>query len=118
MARVRHNEGVTMNRREFLRQAGMAIGFATTGAYAYAAQPDGSRGRGFIIVREAADQLATTPPVEWAATRLRDALVARGVSVSTASEINAIPAGVPSVMAAGRANQRASQLARTAGVSV
>ncbi len=61
-----------MKRREFLKVAGAAS--AATIVRGSMAQS----GRGFVIVIDSNDQVASAPPVQWAADELRAALAAKG----------------------------------------
>src|ERR1035441_9454952 len=61
-----------MKRREFLKVAG-AVSAATIARGAMA-----QSGRGFVIVIDSNDPVASAPPVQWAAEQLRAALAAKG----------------------------------------
>ena len=63
-----------MDRRDFLKQTGMAIGAAAAGPGAVA-QP---RGRVSVVI-DPADPVASAPPVGWAAQELQRALAEHGM---------------------------------------
>lgn len=106
-----------MNRREFL-QAGIGAGIVAAGgsSFAHSGEPDPKQR--CVIVRDPGDPIASSPPAEWAARRLRDALASRGVSVVEASRADDVPANVSCVIAAGRSDATAVRLSQAARLTV
>ncbi|HEY2589419.1 MAG TPA: hypothetical protein VGI81_26975 [Tepidisphaeraceae bacterium] len=107
-----------MNRREFLQQAGFAAGAIVAGGSAQPLVRAADVGGRCVIVRDPSDRIATQPPVEWAITRLRDALAGRDVSVATAADFDQAPPAPHGIMVAGRTNDAAAKLAAAAGVGL
>ena len=107
-----------MNRREFLQQAGFAAGAIVAGSCTQTTVRAADRGGRCVIVRHPADRIAAEAPVEWAVTRLRDALAGRDVSVTIAAEVDQTPTRASSIIVAGRQNDTAAKLAAAAGVAV
>ena len=98
-----------MNRREFLRQAGLTVGAATAQLAAGGCssnQPDavvhegvGGPTGGVMIVWELDDPVASAAPAQWAIGRLREALAARRVPVNIVHRIDDMPTSRDSVRA-------------------
>lgn len=106
-----------MNRREFL-QAGIGAGIVAVGGSVLAEGGESGGDRRCVIVRDPADPIASSPPAEWAARRVRDALASRGVSVVDAKRVDDVSAEVPCVIAAGRSGETASRLSQAAKLTV
>src|SRR4051812_31728862 len=110
-----------MNRREFLQQTGVAAGVLAAGGYAPSlaratdANGDGTR---CVIVRDPADRIASEAPVEWAISRLREALAARHVAVTPAARFEDVPADAHCVVVAGKSNAIAAKLGGAARVTL
>ncbi len=84
----KHANGI--QRREFLRQAGLAAG-SLLGAAAAGGTPLGGA-QGVSIVLDAAPMLAPTSPVRWAAEHLQQALGDRGVQARILERVGDAPA--------------------------
>ncbi len=115
-----------MNRREFLQQAGLTVGAAAAQLAAggcssnrpdAASHDGGGAAGGVAIVWDPDDPVASAAPAQWAIGRLRDASAARRVPVSTVHRIDDVPAGARCVLAAGKSNAVAAQIAKAAAVS-
>jgi len=112
-----------MNRREFLEQAGLAVGgvagaIALGGCTEQAARESGERASGpraVTIVIHPADAVAAVPAAQWAVGKLRGALETRHVAVSTANRLEDAPAGAMCVVVAGKSNINAATIAGAAG---
>jgi len=92
-----------MNRREFLKQSGLAIaaggvfGCADTAA-PVVRSPDT---RKVVIVSDPADVVASNPAAQWATGQLRRMLVARQLDVHVGRDLRDVPDGAICIVAAG-----------------
>ena len=68
------------------------------------------------IVLDGSDALTAQPPVQWAAAKLRDALVARGVPSQIYSNLNEASPSQPCVLVTGRASSSANLLLAAANI--
>ena len=117
-----------MNRREFLQQGGLTVAVAAAQLAAggcssnrpEAAVHEGVSGPtgGVLIVWKPDDPVASSAPAQWAIGRLGDAFAARHVPVNIVHRIDDVPAGVRCVVASGKSNSVAAQIAKSAAVSV
>jgi hypothetical protein len=98
-----------MNRREFVKQGGLAAGFGLAGRGA---------GRGVSIIVEGSDPIASAGPVKWAAGELRQALSAKGVAVRAARTAGEARAGDVLVVVAGGHQTTARKILSDAGTAL
>jgi hypothetical protein len=89
-----------VNRREFLGTGGTGALAALLAAADCEARTPPSR-QGVSIVVDAADPVATAPPVRWAVTRLRSALTARGIAAGVVGRAADAPAADLCVLVGG-----------------
>ena len=101
-----------MDRRDFLRQSGLAAGY---GLMAGAAT--GASG-GVAIVLDPDDPVAASAPARWAARELAQSLSAQGVSVAQLTRADQAAIGSLCIVAAGRAAALAHGVLKAAGVSL
>jgi hypothetical protein len=89
------------SRRDFLRQAGL------TTAGALLARPGVAAGAGLVrtvtLVRDPADDVASSRPAVWAAGELQRALAAHGIGWRSVSRLGDAPASDACLVAAGKA---------------
>ena len=102
-----------MDRRDFLKQTGMAIGAAAAGPGALA-QP---RGRVSVVIAPA-DPAASAPPVGWAAQELQRALAERGMAGGQFDAIEMTADTDFCVVASGASAPSAAALLKRAGLTV
>jgi hypothetical protein len=112
-----------MNRRQFLQQASLAA--SSIAAAATAAVPGcgvdkppspltrapTTRSNGPIaVVCDPADPVASTPPGQWALTRLRETLRSRGAGDTLYPRLEDVPLDTPCILIAGRSTPIATRL--------
>jgi hypothetical protein len=100
-----------MDRRDFLRTAGVAVGVTAVRRLAGAT-------RDVSIVIDPADPVASAAPAVWAVGELRSALDARGVAVRMRPRIDAAPASDRLVIVSGAAGASARQILTGAKVTL
>ncbi len=95
-----------MNRRSFLKSAGIA------------AQSLLSAAPGVSVIVDPKDPIASAPPSRWAAGELRAALESQGVAAQVYPRLDAAPAGDHHVVVAGGASSAARQILKGANASM
>src|SRR5919197_1482470 len=100
-----------MDRRDFLKSAGVAAGIAAMRGRASAAQH-------ISLVVDPADAIASAPPVAWAIREVESALTARGATSRTYPRIDAAPGGDRCLVIAGGASSSAQQILRSANATL
>ncbi len=98
-----------MNRRQFLKQTGLATGMAAQGFGA-------PNARDVAIILDPADPIASAAPVKWAAAELQQALSARGVRVHSDGSLRILVADAAS--SAARRVLEAAKVTAPAGPEV
>jgi hypothetical protein len=114
-----------MNRRQFLQQAALAAAAATvTGCSDQklvdpVSRAPTTRSSGPIaLVCDPADPIASSPPGQWAQTRLRDILRRRGAGDSLHARLEDVPLDTPCILIAGRSTPIAAKMADHAKVTL
>jgi len=99
-----------MNRRKFLKHAGVAAGMTAVHQLKGAA-------RSVSIIVDPQDPIASAPPAAWAVNELREALEGRGVSAKVYARMDAAPAADRHIVVAGANSASARQIFRGARVA-
>ncbi len=98
------------NRRQFLAGTGVTLAVGTaTGAAA---------DRGVSIIVEPGDPIASSGPVRWAITELRDALTARQVAATVQDRVAQAASGELCIVAASSERPLAVEILRSAGAAI
>ena len=87
-----------MNRRSFLKEAGLAAGLSGV-------QRLSGAGQGVSIVVDPQDRIASAAPVSWANRTLQNALTAQGLTAKIYSRIEEAIAAEKSIQAGSRKNK-------------
>ncbi|HEV3215265.1 MAG TPA: hypothetical protein VGZ27_06055 [Vicinamibacterales bacterium] len=95
-----------MDRRDFLKTTGVAIGVTAARALTGATQ-------GVSIVVDAKDPVASAPPVAWAVRELQSALKERGITAEVVSRVDSAAAGNRCFLVAGAHAALAQQILRS-----
>ena len=111
-----------MNRREFLAQAGLAVGVVTgqmAGGCGEEPATSGAKsgsgdGQSLAIVVDPNDGVVGSKPSRWAVAELSDALTNRGISVDTADRIENIPVSTVCVVVVSQASAKLDGLPTSA----
>lgn len=98
-----------MNRRSFLKNAGLAAGISGVQRLAGA-------GQGVSLVVDPQDKIASTPAASWAVRTLQDALSAQRFTAKVYSQIGEAPAGDRRIIVAGSENDITRQILHAAKV--
>ncbi len=101
-----------LTRRHFLKIAGIsALAMSCTGI------PDSKAERVSIVI-DPGDPVAGTPPAQWAAKELEEALTLRGIAVNRVGQLSKAAAGDLCIVVAGSDSSLARQLLNEAETSV
>jgi hypothetical protein len=112
-------------RREFLRQAALAVGGTAAGTLA-GCQPGNphtrlsrySWGGGVFIVRDSDDPIASSEPGKWSVDRLRASLSAAHLFSAVGQRVDEAPAFATCVVVCGSSSPLARQVLKRADVSI
>src|SRR5262245_41203762 len=100
-----------INRRQFLKQTGMALGAASQTSAGFAQSP-----QRVSLVADPSDPAASAPPARWAASELQEALAARSVAVSLHKRLADAGEDHFTILIAGP-NPQARGILKSAGIS-
>jgi hypothetical protein len=111
-----------MNRREFLKHSGIAVGAAALGGGCTqddsTGGPSRSAGQKEVrIVCDAGDRVASSSSAKWAADQLCKVLASRGVNASTCERLEDVPPGAACIVASGSTSQIARDLLAQRGAT-
>ena len=101
-----------VNRREFLRQTGLAAGVAAASGVA------AGQTRGVSIVVDPEDPIAGAGPAKWAAGELQQALAEKKIDVRLHQELGQAAAGDLCIVAAGGAAPVAREILKAANAAL
>jgi hypothetical protein len=102
-----------VQRREFLKTAGLAAALGAVGTEIARAQA-----RGVSIVMDPADTVLASAPPQWAVRELEKVLVERGIAVRRCERLNQAPSGDLCVVAGGSEENSCRQFLKGSGVYV
>jgi hypothetical protein len=102
-----------VNRRQFLKAAGIAAALKATGGQAGAAEA-----RGVSIVLDPGDAVASAPPAQWAARELEQSLRAQGAGVRVIERLTQAAKGDLCIVAGGTRAAASLSILKNAGVRV
>ena len=111
-----------MNRREFIRHAGAAIGSAATlglhgcGTAGQHPTRQADSRRPVWLIHDPGDPIAASPPARWAAEELRSALIARSIPVREANRLEGAASVDLHILASGPDAPLTRQLLSAAGL--
>jgi hypothetical protein len=118
---ARENSQLAMNRRHFLKQAGLATGGIASGALVlsaatnhavakrigkFSAQPS----TGLVIVLDPADPIAAATPTRWAVEQLKESLARRQVGTQFVARIAEAAAGLPCLVVSANGSPQAKEI--------
>jgi len=107
------NDRVSIDRRNFLRRAGLAGGALACGPLVSAQFPQGT----IWLALDPADAVASAAPVQWAAGELQQALAGAGVTARRCERPQQARGGEISIVASGSAAPLAAAALKGAGIS-
>ena len=107
-----------LNRREFLKRAGLALGATSTGWLTEVGAAATGETRGVVIVSDPADPVATAAPARWAIGQLQAALAARGIGVRLDDALGGSALRNICVLAAGSGDAAAREAGGKANVTL
>ncbi len=90
-----------LNRRDFLKQAGLVAGGMLAGCSSPQSANTGQKFGRVAIVCDPADPIAAAPPTQWAVGQLRQALESRSIPVRVCQGMDQVKAGERCVLATG-----------------
>jgi len=110
---MRSSELSNVDRRQFLKTAGMAAALGVTGGEASVAQAPG-----VSIILDPGDAVAAAAPAQWAVKELETSLIAQGAVVRKCERVAQAATGDVCLAAGGVTAPTIQQILKTAGVSV
>jgi hypothetical protein len=102
-----------VNRRRFLKAAGMATAFGVVGAGIA-----GARTRGVSIIMDPGDGVAAEKPAQWAAGELEKSLLAQGIAVRRHERVSQAAVDDLCIVAGGLNAPASRQILKSAGVNI
>ncbi len=107
-----------LNRRAFLKRAGLALGATSIGWLTEAGAATALGPRGVVIASDPADSVATAAPARWAIGQLQGALAARGIGVRLEDTMGGSGLRDICVLAAGSGAAAAREVSGKANVAL
>ena len=100
----------SLTRRGFIKKTAVAAAGVTAAPMLVHGASTAGSGRSVAIVLQEADTVALQAPARWAATKLKEALNARGLTAELHDTLANVPANQECIFAAGSATASAKQL--------